>query len=127
MDKMQFYKCHECGATDDCSDVEVNPDNEAFCNNCDGMYTLEEQVVGVSESKVVSINTLNAVKDLAIRTVAIASGVEDEDVFIDLETVGDRFPQEEDYPSDEKIETIKELRACVEEAHKREADYLHLF
>ena len=75
----------------------------------------------VCESKVVSISTVGSVKDLAINTVAIATGVDGDDVFIDLETVGDRFPQTGNE------ETIKELRACVEEAHNRNADYLHLF
>lgn len=74
-----------------------------------------------------SIHVSKAVKDLAIETISIATGADGEDVFIDLETAGDRFPQESDYPKDWDKQIIKELRECVEKAGNKDAEYLHLF
>jgi hypothetical protein len=84
-------------------------------------------MVGMTTNKVASIHVAKAVKDLAIETVSIATGADGDDVFIDLETVGDRFPQESDYPQDWDKQVIKDLRECVEGAHKLEAEYLHLY
>ncbi len=78
-------------------------------------------------SKVLELSVANVVKDLAINTVSIAAGADGDDVFIDLDTVGDRFPQESDYPQLWGAQAIKDLRECVEQAHKADAQYLHLY
>ena len=59
----------------------------------------------------------DGVKDLALN-VCIASG--EEDVFIDMDTVEDRLPQNDS-------QELKDLKEIVKAAKENDAEYIHLF
>jgi hypothetical protein len=62
-------------------------------------------------------NTVASVKDEAL-DVCIASG--DDDVFIDMDTVGDRIESK-------NTDANKELRRIIELANQKDAQYIHLY
>ena len=61
----------------------------------------------------------DAVKDAAIE-VCIASG--EEDVFLDVETVEDRFRVLQ-----KETQEVKELKEIIQRAKEEDAEYIHLF
>ena len=67
--------------------------------------------------KVFIVHVSDAVLDVA-EDVCIASG--ENDVIVDMDTVGDRMPQSND-------QSVIELREVIEEAHRRDANYIHLY
>jgi hypothetical protein len=76
-----------------------------------------------SSGKVLSIKSLDGTKDLAIKTVAVATG--EEDVFIDVETADYRLePSVGHGPEDGYIDILLEN---IERAKAAGADYLHLY
>jgi len=68
-------------------------------------------------AKVFIVHASDAVKDEALN-VCIASG--EEDIFIDMDTVGDRMP-DNDTPEN------AELREIVEKANEVDAQYIHMY
>jgi hypothetical protein len=58
-----------------------------------------------------------SVKDLAITTIAVAQSTDG--VFIDLDTAGDNFPEN-------NAQITNELRTCVEDAIRSDCDFLYL-
>jgi pyruvate carboxylase len=76
-----------------------------------------------SSGKVLSIKSLDGTKDLAIKTVAVATG--EEDVFIDVETADYRLEMSVGHgPEDGYIDILLEN---IERAKAVGADYLHLY
>lgn len=64
--------------------------------------------------------TSNAVKDLALNTVQHMSNDVGDAVLIDMDSVGDKMPQD-DEPA------TKDLRELIEQAHNKDAQFLYIY